>query len=152
MFLVGARNIDDHWAGVQGVSYDAVFASNANLQEQFKECLALYNNNTRMGICVAQKGNTNGIKACGMAIGNHDMNSNPNHYKYLEGKAWKNTGISQTANNAKTSVRLGNNSMPSGHDNNAANWPTNNRQARFLRSHKKRSFGQTQAPLLKRHS
>ncbi|STP03869.1 vacuolating cytotoxin fragment 8 [Helicobacter acinonychis] len=138
---------------MQGVSYDAVFASNANLQEQFKERLALYNNNTRMGICVAQKGNTNGIKACGMAIGNHDMNSNPNHYKYLEGKAWKNTGISQTANNAKTSVRLGNNSMPVGMTTIPKNYPqTTDRRVCQPRSHKKRSFGQTQAPLLKRHS
>ncbi len=130
--LVGARNIDDHWAGVQGVSCDAVFASNANLQEPFKERLALYSNNTRMGICAVQKGNANGIKACRMAIGDHDMISNPNHYKYPESQAWKNTSISKTANNAKTSVRLGNNSMPSGHDNNTKELPTNNRQARFV--------------------
>ncbi len=46
--LVKARNIDYNLVGVQGASYDNISASNTNLQEQFKERLALYNNNNRM--------------------------------------------------------------------------------------------------------
>ncbi|GAA9363927.1 autotransporter vacuolating cytotoxin VacA [Helicobacter pylori] len=110
--LVRARNIDYNLVGVQGASYDNISASNTNLQEQFKERLALYNNNNRMDICVVRKDNLNDIKACGMAIGNQSMVNNPENYKYLEGKAWKNTGINKTANNTTIAVNLGNNSTP----------------------------------------
>ncbi len=110
--LVKARNIDYNLVGVQGASYDNISASNTNLQEQFKERLALYNNNNRMDICVVRKNNLNDIKACGMAIGNQSMVNNPESYKYLEGKAWKNTGINKTANNTTIAVNLGNNSTP----------------------------------------
>ncbi|GAA9429088.1 autotransporter vacuolating cytotoxin VacA [Helicobacter pylori] len=108
--LVKARNIDYNLVGVQGASYDNISASNTNLQEQFKERLALYNNNNRMDICVVR--NTNDIKACGMAIGDQSMVNNPENYKYLIGKAWKNTGINKTANNTTIAVNLGNNSTP----------------------------------------
>ncbi|MGL2773384.1 vacuolating cyotoxin family protein [Helicobacter pylori] len=102
--LVRARNIDYNLVGVQGASYDSISSSNTNLQESFKERLALYNNNNRMDICVVRKGNTDDIKACGMAIGNQSMVNNPDNYKYLEGKAWKNTGINKTANNTTIAV------------------------------------------------
>ncbi|GAA6798742.1 autotransporter vacuolating cytotoxin VacA [Helicobacter pylori] len=108
--LVRARNIDYNLVGVQGASYDNISASNTNLQEQFKERLALYNNNNRMDTCVVR--NTNDIKACGMAIGDQSMVNNPDNYKYLIGKAWKNTGINKTANNTTIAVNLGNNSTP----------------------------------------
>nr|BBG20826.1 vacuolating cytotoxin [Helicobacter pylori] len=93
--------------------------------EQFKERLALYNNNNRMDICVVRKDNLNDIKACGMAIGNQSMVNNPENYKYLEGKAWKNTGINKTANNTTIAVNLGNNSAPTSSESNTTNLPTN---------------------------
>ncbi|WQU66127.1 vacuolating cytotoxin autotransporter [Helicobacter pylori] len=130
--LVKARNIDYNLVGVQGASYDNISASNTNLQESFKERLALYNNNNRMDICVVRKNNTDDIKACGMAIGNQSMVNNPNDYKYLEGKAWKNTGVSKTANNTTIAVNLGNNSTPTNSESNTTNLPTNTtNNARF---------------------
>ncbi|MFP6204695.1 vacuolating cytotoxin autotransporter [Helicobacter pylori] len=130
--LVRARNIDYNLVGVQGASYDNISASNTNLQEQFKERLALYNNNNRMDICVVRKDNLNDIKACGMAIGNQSMVNNPDNYKYLEGKAWKNTGINKTANNTTIAVNLGNNSAPTSSESNTTNLPTNTTsKARF---------------------
>lgn len=130
--LVKARNIDYNLVGVQGASYDNISASNTNLQEQFKERLALYNNNNRMDICVVRKNNTDDIKACGMAIGNQSMVNNPKNYKYLEGKAWKNTGINKTANNTTIAVNLGNNSTPTENGGNTTNLPTNTtNKARF---------------------
>ncbi len=130
--LVKARNIDYNLVGVQGASYDNISASNTNLQEQFKERLALYNNNNRMDICVVRKDNLNDIKACGMAIGNQSMVNNPENYKYLEGKAWKNTGINKTANNTTIAVNLGNNSTPTENGGNTTNLPTNTtKNARF---------------------
>ncbi len=130
--LVKARNIDYNLVGVQGASYDNISASNTNLQEQFKERLALYNNNNRMDICVVRKDNLNDIKACGMAIGNQSMVNNPESYKYLEGKAWKNTGINKTANNTTIAVNLGNNSTPTENGGNTTNLPTNTtNKARF---------------------
>ncbi|WRG16330.1 vacuolating cytotoxin autotransporter [Helicobacter pylori] len=128
--LVRARNIDYNLVGVQGASYDNISASNTNLQEQFKERLALYNNNNRMDICVVR--NTDDIKACGMAIGNQSMVNNPENYKYLEGKAWKNTGINKTANNTTIAVNLGNNSTPTNSSTDTTNLPTNTtNNARF---------------------
>ncbi|WQV07091.1 vacuolating cytotoxin autotransporter [Helicobacter pylori] len=115
--LVKAQNID-----YNNVSTNA---NGTNPQEQFKERLALYNNNNRMDICVVRKNNLNDIKACGMAIGNQSMVNNPESYKYLEGKAWKNTGISKTANNTTIAVNLGNNSAPTSSDSNTTNLPTN---------------------------
>ncbi|ANH48374.1 toxin [Helicobacter pylori] len=111
----------------QNISYDNVStnANGTNPQEQFKERLALYNNNNRMDICVVRKNNLNDIKACGMAIGNQSMVNNPESYKYLEGKAWKNTGISKTANNTTIAVNLGNNSTPTSSESNTTNLPTN---------------------------
>ncbi len=130
--LVKARNIDYNLVGVQGASYDNISASNTNLQEQFKERLALYNNNNRMDICVVRKNNLNDIKACGMAIGNQSMVNNPENYKYLEGKAWKNTGINKTANNTTIAVNLGNNSTPTNNTTDTTNLPTNTtNKARF---------------------
>ncbi|WQT30971.1 vacuolating cytotoxin autotransporter [Helicobacter pylori] len=130
--LVKARNIDYNLVGVQGASYDNISASNTNLQESFKERLALYNNNNRMDICVVRKNNLNDIKACGMAIGNQSMVNNPDNYKYLEGKAWKNTGINKTANNTTIAVNLGNNSTPTSSESNTTNLPTNTtNKARF---------------------
>ncbi|WQT55807.1 vacuolating cytotoxin autotransporter [Helicobacter pylori] len=130
--LVKARNIDYNLVGVQGASYDNISASNTNLQEQFKERLALYNNNNRMDICVVRKNNTDDIKACGMAIGNQSMVNNPENYKYLEGKAWKNTGINKTANNTTIAVNLGNNSAPTENGGNTTDLPTNTtKNARF---------------------
>ncbi len=130
--LVRARNIDYNLVGVQGASYDNISASNTNLQEQFKERLALYNNNNRMDICVVRKDNLNDIKACGMAIGNQSMVNNPESYKYLEGKAWKNTGINKTADNTTIAVNLGNNSTPTSSESNTTNLPTNTtNKARF---------------------
>ncbi|MGL2688437.1 vacuolating cytotoxin autotransporter [Helicobacter pylori] len=130
--LVRARNIDYNLVGVQGASYDNISASNTNLQESFKERLALYNNNNRMDICVVRKDNLNDIKACGMAIGNQSMVNNPENYKYLEGKAWKNTGINKTANNTTIAVNLGNNSAPTSSESNTTNLPTNTtNNARF---------------------
>ncbi|MGL2647142.1 vacuolating cyotoxin family protein [Helicobacter pylori] len=122
--LVRARNID-----YVNVSTNA---HNTNPQEQFKERLALYNNNNRMDICVVRKDNLNDIKACGMAIGNQSMVNNPENYKYLEGKAWKNTGINKTANNTTIAVNLGNNSAPTSSESNTTNLPTNTtNNARF---------------------
>ncbi len=130
--LVKARNIDYNLVGAQGASYDNISASNTNLQEQFKERLALYNNNNRMDICVVRKDNLNDIKACGMAIGNQSMVNNPESYKYLEGKAWKNTGINKTADNTTIAVNLGNNSTPTENGGNTTNLPTNTtNNARF---------------------
>ncbi|MCQ2855038.1 vacuolating cytotoxin autotransporter [Helicobacter pylori] len=122
--LVKAPNID-----YVNVSTNA---HNTNLQESFKERLALYNNNNRMDICVVRKDNLNDIKACGMAIGNQSMVNNPENYKYLEGKAWKNTGISKTANNTTIAVNLGNNSTPTSSESNTTDLPTNTtNNARF---------------------
>lgn len=130
--LVRARNIDYNLVGVQGASYDNISASNTNLQEQFKERLALYNNNNRMDICVVRKDNLNDIKACGMAIGNQSMVNNPENYKYLEGKAWKNTGINKTANNTTIAVNVGNNSTPTNNNTDTTNLPENKiKNARF---------------------
>ncbi|MGL2874536.1 vacuolating cytotoxin autotransporter [Helicobacter pylori] len=128
--LVKARNIDYNLVGVQGASYDNISASNTNLQEQFKERLALYNNNNRMDTCVVR--NTDDIKACGMAIGNQSMVNNPDNYKYLIGKAWKNIGISKTANGSKISVYYLGNSTPTENGDNTTNLPTNTtNNARF---------------------
>ncbi|GAA6794925.1 autotransporter vacuolating cytotoxin VacA [Helicobacter pylori] len=130
--LVKARNIDYNLVGVQGASYDNISASNTNLQEQFKERLALYNNNNRMDTCVVR--NTDDIKACGMAIGDQAMVNNPDNYKYLIGKAWKNIGISKTANGSKISVRYLGNSTPTENGGNITNLPTNaTNNARFAR-------------------
>nr|BBG20812.1 vacuolating cytotoxin [Helicobacter pylori] len=107
-----------------------VKARNIDYIEQFKERLALYNNNNRMDICVVR--NTDDIKACGMAIGNQSMVNNPENYKYLEGKAWKNTGINKTADNTTIAVNLGNNSTPTENGGNTTNLPTNTtNKARF---------------------
>ncbi|GAA9547624.1 autotransporter vacuolating cytotoxin VacA [Helicobacter pylori] len=96
--------------GYDNVSLGTNSISNANLIEQFNERLALYNNNNRMDTCVVR--NTDDIKACGMAIGNQSMVNNPDDYKYLIGKVWKNMGISKTANGSKISVRYLGNATP----------------------------------------
>ncbi len=125
--LVRAQNID--YVNVSTNAHN----TNTNQQEQFKERLALYNNNNRMDICVVRKDNLNDIKACGMAIGNQAMVNNPENYKYLEGKAWKNTGINKTANNTTIAVNLGNNSTPTSSESNTTNLPTNStNNARFV--------------------
>ncbi|MGL2670762.1 vacuolating cyotoxin family protein [Helicobacter pylori] len=109
--------------GYGNVSAGTNSISNVNLIEQFKERLALYNNNNRMDICVVR--NTDDIKACGMAIGNQSMVNNPDNYKYLIGKAWKNIGISKTANGSKISVHYLGNSTPTENGGNTTNLPTN---------------------------
>ncbi|GAA8080616.1 hypothetical protein Kazakh3172_12120 [Helicobacter pylori] len=109
--------------GYGNVSAGTNSISNVNLIEQFKERLALYNNNNRMDICVVR--NTDDIKACGMAIGNQSMMNNPDNYKYLIGKAWKNIGISKTANGSKISVHYLGNSTPTENGGNTTNLPTN---------------------------
>ncbi|GAA7213282.1 vacuolating cytotoxin autotransporter [Helicobacter pylori] len=116
--------------GYGNVSAGTNSISNVNLIEQFKERLALYNNNNRMDICVVR--NTDDIKACGMAIGNQSMVNNPDNYKYLIGKAWKNIGISKTANGSKISVHYLGNSTPTENGGNTTNLPTNTtNKARF---------------------
>ncbi|GAA7842322.1 autotransporter vacuolating cytotoxin VacA [Helicobacter pylori] len=140
--LVKAQNIN--YVNVSANAHSA----NTNPQEQFKERLALYNNNNRMDICVVRKNNLNDIKACGMAIGNQAMVNNPENYKYLEGKAWKNTGINKTANNTTIAVNLGNNSTPTSSESNTTNLPTNTtNNARFARYAliKNAPFAQTSA-------
>ncbi|WRD25266.1 vacuolating cytotoxin autotransporter [Helicobacter pylori] len=109
--------------GYGNVSTGTNSISNVNLIEQFKERLALYNNNNRMDICVVR--NTDDIKACGTAIGNQSMVNNPDNYKYLIGKAWKNIGISKTANGSKISVHYLGNSTPTEEGGNTTNLPTN---------------------------
>ncbi|NHA90615.1 autotransporter domain-containing protein [Helicobacter pylori] len=109
--------------GYGNVSTGTNSISNVNLEEQFKERLALYNNNNRMDTCVVR--NTDDIKTCGMAIGNQSMVNNPDNYKYLIGKAWKNIGISKTANGSKISVYYLGNSTPSENGGNTTNLPTN---------------------------
>ncbi|WRA14044.1 autotransporter vacuolating cytotoxin VacA [Helicobacter pylori] len=111
--IIGYGNVS---TGTNGIS-------NVNLGEQFKERLALYNNNNRMDTCVVR--NTDDIKACGMAIGNQSMVNNPDNYKYLIGKAWKNIGISKTANGSKISVYYLGNSTPTENGGNTTNLPTN---------------------------
>nr|ADH10186.1 VacA [Helicobacter pylori] len=116
--------------GYGNVSAGTNSISNVNLIEQFKERLALYNNNNRMDICVVR--NTDDIKACGMAIGDQAMVNNPDNYKYLIGKAWKNIGISKTANGSKISVHYLGNSTPTENGGNTTNLPTNTtNNARF---------------------
>ncbi len=116
--------------GYGNVSAGTNSISNVNLIEQFKERLALYNNNNRMDICVVR--NTDDIKACGTAIGNQSMVNNPNNYKYLIGKAWKNIGISKTANGSKISVHYLGNSTPTEKGGNTTDLPTNTtNKARF---------------------
>nr|ADH10185.1 VacA [Helicobacter pylori] len=116
--------------GYDNVSLGTNRISNVNLIEQFKERLALYNNNNRMDICVVR--NTDDIKACGTAIGNQSMVNNPDNYKYLIGKAWKNIGISKTANGSKISVHYLGNSTPTENGGNTTNLPTNTtNNARF---------------------
>ncbi|GAA8303200.1 autotransporter vacuolating cytotoxin VacA [Helicobacter pylori] len=116
--------------GYGNVSLGTNSISNANLIEQFNERLALYNNNNRMDICVVR--NTDDIKACGMAIGDQAMVNNPDNYKYLIGKAWKNIGISKTANGSKISVRYLGNATPAENGGNTTNLPTNTtNNARF---------------------
>ncbi|ADU83300.1 vacuolating cytotoxin [Helicobacter pylori Lithuania75] len=110
--IIGYGNVS---TGTNGIS-------NVNLEEQFKERLALYNNNNRMDTCVVR--NTDDIKACGMAIGNQSMVNNPENYKYLIGKAWKNIGISKTANGSKISVYYLGNSTPTENGGNTTNLPT----------------------------
>lgn len=109
--------------GYGNVSEGTNSISNVNLIEQFKERLALYNNNNRMDTCVVR--NTDDIKTCGMAIGNQSMVNNPDNYKYLIGKAWKNIGISKTANGSKISVHYLGNSTPTENGGNTTNLPTN---------------------------
>ena len=109
--------------GYGNVSLGTNSISNVNLIEQFKERLALYNNNNRMDICVVR--NTDDIKACGTAIGNQSMVNNPDNYKYLIGKTWKNIGISKTANGSKISVYYLGNSTPTEKGGNTTNLPTN---------------------------
>ncbi|WQS15118.1 vacuolating cytotoxin autotransporter [Helicobacter pylori] len=109
--------------GYGNVSTGTNSISNVNLEEQFKERLALYNNNNRMDTCVVR--NENDIKACGMAIGNQSMVNNPDNYKYLIGKAWRNIGISKTANGSKISVYYLGNSTPTENGGNTTNLPTN---------------------------
>ncbi|WRD32544.1 vacuolating cytotoxin autotransporter [Helicobacter pylori] len=109
--------------GYGNVSAGTNSISNVNLIEQFKERLALYNNNNRMDTCVVR--NTDDIKACGMAIGDQSMVNNPDNYKYLIGKAWKNIGISKTANGSKISVYYLGNSTPTENGGNTTNLPTN---------------------------
>ncbi|WRA19750.1 vacuolating cytotoxin autotransporter [Helicobacter pylori] len=111
--IIGYGNVS---TGTNGIS-------NVNLEEQFKERLALYNNNNRMDTCVVR--NTDDIKTCGMAIGNQSMVNNPDNYKYLIGKAWKNIGISKTANGSKISVYYLGNSTPTENGGNTTNLPTN---------------------------
>ncbi|GAA7174468.1 autotransporter vacuolating cytotoxin VacA [Helicobacter pylori] len=118
--------------GYENVSLGTNSISNASLIEQFNERLALYNNNNRMDTCVVR--NTDDIKACGMAIGNQAMVNNPDNYKYLIGKAWKNIGISKTANGSKISVRYLGNATPAENGGNTTNLPTNaTNNARFAR-------------------
>ncbi|GAA8007530.1 autotransporter vacuolating cytotoxin VacA [Helicobacter pylori] len=116
--------------GYENVSLGTKSISNVNLIEQFNERLALYNNNNRMDTCVVR--NTDDIKACGMAIGDQAMVNNPDNYKYLIGKAWKNIGISKTANGSKISVRYLGNATPAENGGNTTNLPTNApKNARF---------------------
>ncbi|RVY96533.1 autotransporter vacuolating cytotoxin VacA [Helicobacter pylori] len=118
--IIGYGNVS---TGTNGIS-------NVNLEEQFKERLALYNNNNRMDTCVVR--NTDDIKACGMAIGDQSMVNNPDNYKYLIGKAWKNIGISKTANGSKISVYYLGNSTPTENGGNTTNLPTSTtNNARF---------------------
>ncbi|GAA8858565.1 autotransporter vacuolating cytotoxin VacA [Helicobacter pylori] len=116
--------------GYENASLGTNSISNASLIEQFNERLALYNNNNRMDTCVVR--NTDDIKACGMAIGDQAMVNNPDNYKYLIGKAWKNIGISKTANGSKISVRYLGNATPAENGGNTTNLPTNaTKNARF---------------------
>ncbi|GAA7101847.1 autotransporter vacuolating cytotoxin VacA [Helicobacter pylori] len=116
--------------GYGNVSAGTNSISNVNLIEQFKERLALYNNNNRMDICVVR--NTDDIKACGTAIGDQSMVNNPDNYKYLIGKAWKNIGISKTANGSKISVHYLGNSTPTNNNTDTTNLPENKiKNARF---------------------
>ncbi|EMG99622.1 vacuolating cyotoxin family protein [Helicobacter pylori] len=115
--------------GYGNVSTGTNSISNVNLEEQFKERLALYNNNNRMDTCVVR--NTDDIKACGMAIGNQSMVNNPDNYKYLIGKAWRNIGISKTANGSKISVYYLGNSTPTENGGNTTNLPNTTNNARF---------------------
>lgn len=52
------------------------------------------------------------------------MVNNPDNYKYLIGKAWKNIGISKTANGSKISVYYLGNSTPTENGGNTTNLPT----------------------------
>ncbi len=115
------------------IGYDNISAGtnsigNVSLIEQFKDRIALYNNNKRMDTCVVR--NLNDVKTCGMAIGNNDMVSNPSSYNYLVGKAWRNIGISKTVNGSKISVHYLGNSTPKNNDSNATTLPTNAKPVR----------------------
>ncbi len=115
------------------IGYDNISAGtnsigNVSLIEQFKDRIALYNNNKRMDTCVVR--DLNDVKTCGMAIGNNDMVNNPSSYSYLVGKAWRNIGISKTVNGSKISVHYLGNSTPKNNDKNATTLPTNARSVR----------------------
>ncbi len=117
------------------IGYDNISAGtnsigNVSLIEQFKDRIALYNNNKRMDTCVVR--DLNDVKTCGTAIGNNDMVNNPSSYNYLVGKAWRNIGISKTVNGSKISVHYLGNSTPKNNDSNTTNLPTNTtNNARF---------------------
>ncbi|WQT01451.1 vacuolating cytotoxin autotransporter [Helicobacter pylori] len=114
------------------IGYDNISAGtnsigNVSLIEQFKDRIALYNNNKRMDTCVVR--NLDDVTTCGTAIGNNDMVNNPSSYSYLVGKAWRNIGISKTVNGSKISVRYLGSSTPK-NDSNATTLPTNARSVR----------------------
>ncbi len=115
------------------IGYDNISAGtnsigNVSLIEQFKDRIALYNNNKRMDTCVVR--DLNDVKTCGTAIGNNDMVNNPSNYSYLVGKAWRNIGISKTVNGSKISVHYLGNSTPKNNDSNATTLPTNAKPVR----------------------
>ncbi|AFI05407.1 vacuolating cyotoxin family protein [Helicobacter cetorum] len=138
------KNVEHVLVKAQSIDYDNISTNtDINQQEQFKERLALYNNHNRMDICVVRKDSfESDVKACGMAIGNTDMVSHPDNYKYLEGRAWKNTDIGKTATHKEIAVNVKDgHAAPKAHesteeakkDKNLISLPTNHNNVKLAR-------------------
>ncbi|AFI04080.1 vacuolating cyotoxin family protein [Helicobacter cetorum] len=102
------KNVEHVLVSAQDIDYDNTSSNvntDINQESAFKERIALYNSNhERMDICVVQ--NLNDIRDCGMAIGNKRMVSDPSAYKYLEGRAWRNTAIDKVVTHKEIAVSV----------------------------------------------
>ncbi len=131
------KNVEHVLVSAQSIDYYNT-SSNVNTdigqENAFKERIALYNSNhERMDICVVQ--DLNDIRDCGMAIGNQNMVNDPSAYKYLEGRAWRNTAIDKVATHKEIAISVQDSHIaPSATDSkDLINLPHSNENAQFAR-------------------
>nr|WP_275450036.1 vacuolating cyotoxin family protein [Helicobacter cetorum] len=107
--ILTAKHID-YVSVSQNANTTITYTNNSHNHQAFKDRLALYNSNDRMDICVIRGDNhtIDDIKSCGRAIGDSQMQTTPEDYKYLAGKAWRYNAVVKTADSTRIAVNIKN--------------------------------------------